>query len=121
MNEPQVNRFPFAKIVVIFAVAFLVGVGLCGLDYVLAANGIGKSTEEFGVGILDGPSLIIMVLSAACLILTLIVWMIAAVLSGIGPANNTAASINPLNHIDKVSQSENRHHHPDDKNIHKQE
>ena len=121
MNEPQANRIPFAKIVVIFAVAFLVGVGLCGLDYLLAANGIGKSTAEFGVGILDAPSLIIMALSAAGLGLTLIVWMIAAFTSSIGPANNATTSINPSNHTNKVSQSEIHPHNPNDKNNDKQE
>ena len=121
MSNPQANRFPFAKIVVIFAVAFLVGVGLCGLDYLLAANGIGKSTEEFGVGILDAPSIIIMVLSAAGLGLTLIVWMIAAFTSTNGPANTANTSINPANHIEKVSQSEIDPRHPDDKTNDKQE
>ena len=121
MSNPQANRFPFAKIVVIFAVAFLVGVGLCGLDYLLAANGIGKSTEEFGVGILDAPSIIIMVLSAAGLGLTLIVWMIAAFTSSIGPANTANTSINPSNNIEKVSQSEIDPRHPDDKTNDNQE
>ena len=107
--------------VAIVAIAFLVGVGLCGIDYLLAANGIGKSTEEFGVGILDAPSLIIMALSAAGLGLTLIVWMIAAFTSSIGPANTANTSINPSNHIEKVSQSEIDPRHPDDKTNDKQE
>ena len=121
MSNPQTNRFPFAKVVVILAIAFLVGVGLCGIDYLLAANGIGKSTEEFGVGILDAPSLVIMCLSAACLIFTLILWAIAAVVSSIGPADGMDDPHTPLNLTEKVSQSENRDRQADDTNIDKQE
>ena len=40
MSDPTVKRFPFAKIVIVMAVCFLVGVGLCGLDYALGARGI---------------------------------------------------------------------------------
>jgi hypothetical protein len=40
--------FPFAKIVVVLAIAFGVGVGLCGLSFVAASAGF-KSHEEFGV------------------------------------------------------------------------
>jgi hypothetical protein len=65
------------------AVAFVVGVGLCGLDYVLAANGIGKSNEEFGVGPLDSVSLAVMVLSAIGLVITLVLWFLVAILGGL--------------------------------------
>lgn len=118
MSQSPVNRFPFAKIVVILAIAFLVGVGLCGIDYLLAANGIGKSNEEFGVGILDAPSLIVMCLSAALLIFTLIVWAISGIVSSFGPGDDP---LPPLNRIEKVSQSENLKHDANDTNIHKQE
>ena len=111
------NRFPFAKIVVILAIAFLVGVGLCGIDYWLGSQGIGKSGEEFSVGPLDAPSLIIMFLSAACLILTLIVWMIAAIVSSTLSTSGEETQDTPLNRIEKVSQSENRDHKADDTNI----
>ena len=60
------------------------GLGLCGLDYLLASNGIGKSTEEFGVGPLDGVSLVVMILSAFGMVITLIVWIIAAILGSVG-------------------------------------
>ena len=120
MNDSEDSGFPFAKTVVI-AVGLLVGVGLCGIDYLLAANGIGKSTAEFGVGILDAPSLIIMVLSAAGLGLTFIAWMITAVVSSFGPTDSTDNPHRPLNLSEKVSQIENHPRHPDDKNIHKQD
>ena len=84
MSDPTVKRFPFAKIVAVMAVCLLVGIGLCGLDYALAANGIGKSHEEFGVGPLDGLSIAVMILSALGLILSLIAWMLAAIFRSIG-------------------------------------
>jgi len=121
VSKPTADRIPFAKVIVIFAVAFLVGMDLCGLDYLLAANGIGKSTAEFGVGILDGPSLIIMVPSAAGLILTLIAWAFTGIVSSIGPADGMDCPHKPLNLDEKVSQSKIHHRPPDDKNIDKQE
>jgi hypothetical protein len=79
VNESPIQRISFAKVVTVFAVLFGLGVGLCGLDYLLAAKGIGKSTEEFGVGPLDGVSLVVMILSAFGLVITVIAWIIAAV------------------------------------------
>jgi len=78
MSNPTVKRFPFAKIVVVMAISFLVGVGLCGLDIALGAHGYGK-TGEFSVGPLDGISLVVMILSLAGLVLSLIVWLLAAI------------------------------------------
>jgi hypothetical protein len=78
MSRSQPDRFPFAKIVAILAAAFGIGVGLCGLDYFLAAHNIGRSHEEFGVGPLDSVSMIVMALSAAGLVLALIAWAITA-------------------------------------------
>jgi hypothetical protein len=121
VSKSPVDRFPFAKIVIILAVAFLVGLGLCGIDYVLAANGIGKSTEEFGVGILDGPSLVIMCLSAVCLIFTLILWAIAGIVSNFAPSDGNKDTTNPLSPAEKVSQPERRPRDADDTNIDKQE
>lgn len=73
----------FAKIVIFFAVAFGIGVGLCGLDYFLATHNIGRSHEEFGVGPLDGPSILVMFFSALGLVVSLIAWFIAAIVFGI--------------------------------------
>ena len=73
------KRFPFAKLVVVMTVGLLVGAGLCGLDFALAAHGIGRSTQEFGVGPLDDVSLAVMVLSAAGLALSLAAWLLAAI------------------------------------------
>lgn len=84
MSGRPAGGVSFAKLVVVMAVAFGVGLGLCGLDYLLAANGIGKSTEEFGVGPLDGVSLVVMILSALGLVVTLVAWIIVAILGGFG-------------------------------------
>jgi|SRR5947209_3567814 hypothetical protein len=73
---PQTReRLNLPAIIAIFASGFGIGVGLCGLDYLLASHGIGKSTEEFGVGPLDGVSLFVMSLSALGLVITVIVWI----------------------------------------------
>jgi hypothetical protein len=72
------NGFPFAKIVTVLAIAFGVGVGLCGLSFVAASAGF-KSHEEFGVDSIGiaGFSLVVMVLSAAALVLAFIAWVVA--------------------------------------------
>jgi hypothetical protein len=72
--------FPFAKIVVVLAIAFGVGVGLCGLSFVAASAGF-KSHEEFGVDSLGiaNVSLVVMVLSAGALVLALVAWAVAAI------------------------------------------
>lgn len=77
--------FPFAKIVVVLAVAFGVGAGLCGLSFVVASHGF-KSNEEFGVDSLGiaGFSLIVMVLSGGALVLAAVGWVLAAIFGGIG-------------------------------------
>ncbi|MGA3373442.1 MAG: hypothetical protein ABSC48_16950 [Terracidiphilus sp.] len=83
------RRFPFLKLVVVMAVGLLVGVGLCGLDFALAAYGIGKSTQEFGVGPLDGVSLVVMILFAAGLGLSLAAWLLAAIFGSMGSGDES--------------------------------
>lgn len=80
MTKSLVDRFPFAKTVIVFAVGFLVGMGLCGLDYLLGAHGIGKRDEEFSVGPLDGLSLVVMILSALGLVISLIAWAVVGII-----------------------------------------
>lgn len=71
------------KAFVLFAVGLLLGFGLCGLDYLLASHGIGKSHEEFGVGPLDGLSLFTMGLSFLGLVLTFVVWIVTTIVGAI--------------------------------------
>jgi hypothetical protein len=82
--SPWADRSIFAKLVTMLAIALGIGLGLCGLDFLLAAHGIGKSTQEFGVGPIDGLSLIVMVLSALGLMITLVVWVLAVIFD-LGP------------------------------------
>jgi hypothetical protein len=82
-NVPKSKKSAFAKVTIVMALAFVVGVGLCGLDYVLAGNGIGKSTEEFGVGPLDNVSLAVMILSAIGLAITLVLWLVVTVVRSV--------------------------------------
>jgi hypothetical protein len=84
VNESRVGRISFAKVVTVLAVLFGIGLGLCGLDYLLAAKGIGKSTVEFGVGPLDGVSLVVMILSAFGLVIAVIAWIITAAVGSVG-------------------------------------
>lgn len=79
MSERGKGRFPFAKIVIGMVVALLVGFGLCGLDFALGAHHIGAPPQEYGVGPLDGVSLLVMALSGAGLVASLIAWAIAGI------------------------------------------
>ena len=71
------NRLSFAKIVTILAVAFGIGLGLCGLSAILPSSG-----EEFHTNWLSLPSLLIMVLSFLGLIVTLLIWIISSAIGG---------------------------------------
>ena len=101
MSDPTEKRFPFEKIVIVMAVSFLVGVGLCGLDIALGAHGYGKS-GEFSAGPLDGVSLVVMALSAAGLVLSLIVWLLAVIVRS---ASSRAQENSPQKPLDGESKS----------------
>ncbi|MDR3752641.1 MAG: hypothetical protein P4K93_03395 [Terracidiphilus sp.] len=73
------KRFSFAKLVAVMALGLLAGIGLCGLDFGLAAAGVGKSKVEFGVGPLDGVSILVMALFALGLVVSLAAWLLAAI------------------------------------------
>lgn len=77
MSKPLVDRIPFAKIVTVLAIAFGIGLGLCGLSAVLPSSG-----EGFHLNPLSLPSVLIMVLSFLGLIMTLIVWIITRAIGG---------------------------------------
>ena len=84
MSKPRGNGFPFAKIVVVFALALIVGVGLCGLDLFLGLKGIGKSGPGINFGPIDILSLVVMLLSAIGLVIMLIAWALSAIIRGFG-------------------------------------
>jgi hypothetical protein len=91
-------RSSFPKVVAVFAVALGIGVGLCGLDYLLASKGIGKSTQEFGVGPLDGVSLVVMFFSVLGLALTLVAWVVVAIVKS---STSKPADREPTRRFDK--------------------
>jgi hypothetical protein len=98
LDKPLVERIPFAKIVAVLAIVFGISLGLCGVTYVaaVAAKG-GDFVVIFGVIELAG-----MALSAAGLVLTLIVWVILAIAANFTressgePSDDPADDDNPL-------------------------
>jgi hypothetical protein len=79
MNDRLVDRIPFAKIVIVLAVAFGIGLGLCGVDLTFL-NRFRGPDEEFGANtIIGGIGFIAMVLSALGLVLTCVVWAVVGV------------------------------------------
>ena len=92
------KRTIISKAFALFAVGLLLGIGLCGLDYFLASRGIGKNTEEFGVGPLDGPSLITMAISALGLLITVVAWLLSLL---IGVLSKEAPDTEPTRSFDK--------------------
>ena len=75
MSKSRSDSSSFAKIVVVLAIAFGVGLGLCGMSFLFPMRG----NEEFGTGPVGDVSAWIMILSVFGLVVTLIVWMIAAI------------------------------------------
>lgn len=69
------DRSLLAKTVTVFAIAFGIGLGLCGLSYVLPS-----SDEEFHTDWLSGVSLLIIVLSFLGLVVTLPIWAIRGII-----------------------------------------
>jgi len=80
MSNRLLDRIPFAKIVVVLAIVFGVSLGLCGLTFVFSASG-SRSSAAAGafVGIAGIIELGAMLLSAVCLVITVVVWVIAAI------------------------------------------
>jgi hypothetical protein len=79
MSKPAADRIPFAKILVGLAVAFGIGLGLCGLDFVLLLRASQTRTPGFGVAPVGVMSLVVLSLSAIGLFVTTIVWVVLAV------------------------------------------
>jgi hypothetical protein len=83
MSKPLVDRFPLAKTVTVLAIAFGIGLGLCGLSAVLPSSG-----EEFHTNWLSLPSLLVMVFSFLGLIITLIIWVITSAIGSFSVKNS---------------------------------
>ena len=69
------DRSRFAKTVTVLAVVFGIGLGLCGLSYVLPS-----SDNEFHTNWLSGVSLLVIVLSFLGLVVSLIIWAIRGII-----------------------------------------
>jgi hypothetical protein len=82
MSEQLVDRIPFAKILVGFAIAFGVALGLCGLNTVLMSSSLNTSHEEFGGGpllnTLGWVELAVMAFCAVGIVGTGVLWVVLA-------------------------------------------
>src|SRR6201996_3416378 len=83
MSQSQTKSISFAKVVVFFAAALGVGIGLCGLDFFLGSKGIRGDSHGYSVGPLDGVSLIVMILSALGLLITTLLWLVVAIVESL--------------------------------------
>jgi hypothetical protein len=86
MSKPLVDRIPFAKILIGLAILFALSVSLCGLSIALFWNG--KSVPPGIDRVMNeaaGFDVLAMVLSAAGLLVTAIVWVVLTVVSSFSP------------------------------------
>ena len=88
MSEQRGKRSWLAKMVIVMAISFLVGAGLCGLSIAVASSGFQSNQEfggdKFGIGTI---SILVMVFSLAGLVLSLIAWAIAAAIGSASDRN----------------------------------
>jgi hypothetical protein len=88
MRDRPVDRIPFAKIVIVLAIAFGIGLGLCGVDAAFLEK-FRSPGEEFGPNtIVGGIGAIALVLSALGLVLTCVVWAVVGVVSAFRDRNS---------------------------------
>lgn len=93
------DRSIFRKIFTVLALAFIAGIGLCGVDATFLAN-LRDTHEEFGPNTFIGTiGAFALVLSALGLILTAVAWVVVRL-------------VGLFRHKD--SESENLRDHPDD-------
>ena len=100
MTEPLVRRIPFTKIVVILAVTFGIGFGMCGLSaFVAGAMHSSRSAGNFLaiVMIIDAG---VIVLSAIGLVLTVIVWVILSIIGRSSVNQSAPPTLNDSPHRD---------------------
>jgi hypothetical protein len=72
------DRSIFAKIFTLLAIAFIAGIGLCGVDAAFLAR-LRDPGEEFGPNsIVGGIGAFALVLSAVGLVVTLFAWIVAS-------------------------------------------
>jgi protein-S-isoprenylcysteine O-methyltransferase Ste14 len=74
MSKPLVDRIPFAKIVVVLAIVFVLSLGTCGLTASLSSHS-GSQQNAFVVAMIAG--LAGTLLAGFGLLITTVVWVIA--------------------------------------------
>jgi hypothetical protein len=74
MSEPQVKRFPFAKIVIVLAIVFVLSLGLCGGT---AAFSSASQGQQNSVVVFFFVSIAGMLLSGLGLFVMIPIWIIA--------------------------------------------
>jgi hypothetical protein len=80
VSKSFVERIPFAKILIGLVLVFLVSLGLCGVSFVLTLQSTnGHSGNGNSLSHAIGYELVVMVLSAAGILVTCIVWIVAVV------------------------------------------
>jgi hypothetical protein len=78
MSVPLVDRINFAKIVTVLAVVFGISFGLCGLAFLVSSGSSSAAGFLMSMGMVE---LAVMGVSAAGLVLTVIVWVALAVIT----------------------------------------
>jgi hypothetical protein len=78
MSKPLVDRIPFAKIVLVLAIVFVLSLGTCGLTASLSSN---SGSQQNGYVVAMIAALAGTLLSGLGLLVTTVVWVIAAATS----------------------------------------
>lgn len=76
MTEPLAQRIPFAKIVIILACTFGLGIGLCGITAFAAGAMHGSRSTQNLLAILGIIDAGLILLSALGLVVTVLLWII---------------------------------------------
>ena len=88
MKDLLVDRIPFAKIVIVLAIAFGIGLGLCGVDAAFLEK-FRSPGEEFGPNtFVGGTGAFAVVLSGLGLVLSCVVWAVVGVVSAFRDRNS---------------------------------
>lgn len=103
MNERLIDRIAFAKIVTVLATVFGISLGLCGVTFVLASGGGSGSGFLVGLGILE---LVVLGVSLAGLLLTLLVFVTLSIFGGSGEKVSQSKIFPELEDDTKIDKNE---------------
>ncbi len=112
MSTSPGKRISFAKVVVVLAVAFVIGMGLCGLDSTVLAR-FRSHYQEFGpntfVGTIGAWAL---GLSTLGLVVTIIAWVFSAVVNSLTNTDEAAPKLFDDHRKGKQDDDEAEHDDP---------